>query len=143
MTGSPHDAQDVVQDALLAAWRRLPAFRNDSTFGTWLVRIVINRCHNLSRSRHPTQPLREEEPDARSPATDAIVVARHHRDAAVRAVLALPFDQRAPLVLHALSGHTYAQVGDILGISEGAARVRVHRARRALTAELEDWTSPP
>ncbi|SDB84827.1 RNA polymerase sigma-70 factor, ECF subfamily [Sanguibacter gelidistatuariae] len=139
MTGSPQDAQDVVQDALLAAWRGLPAFRSDSLFGTWLVRIVINRCHNLSRAEHPTQPLRDEEPDTRGPATDTAVVTQHHHDAAIRAVMALPFDQRAALVLHTFSGHTYAQVGGILGISESAAKVRVHRARRALVTRLQDW----
>ena len=138
MTGSPQDAQDVVQDALLAAWQALPGFHGDATFSTWLVRIVINRCHNLGRARHPTQPLLDE-PAAHSPTTDTVVVAHHHHDAVVRAVMALPFDQRAALVLHTFSGHTHAQVGAILGITEVAAKVRVHRARRALLDRLEDW----
>ena len=139
MTGSAQDAQDVVQDALLSAWQNLASFHGDSTFGTWLIRIVINRCHNLSRDRHPTQPLKGD-PAAPGAMTDSVVVNRHHQDAVVRAVMALPFDQRAALVLHTFSGHSHAQVGAILGITEVAAKVRVHRARRTLLARLQDWS---
>lgn len=139
MTGSAQDAQDVVQDALLSAWQNLATFHGDATFGTWLVRIVINRCHNLARARHPTQPL-VEEPEAHDPRTDTVVVEHEHHDAVVRAVMALPFDQRAALVLHTFSGHSHAQVGAILGITEVAAKVRVHRARRTLLARLRDWS---
>lgn len=138
MTGSSQDAQDVVQEALLSAWQNLPAFHGDSTFGTWLIRIVINRCHNLSRGRRVTQPL-VDDPQSHVPTTDALVVNHHHQEAVVRAVMALPFDQRAALVLHTLSGHSHAQVGAILGISEVAAKVRVHRARRTLLDRLQDW----
>ena len=138
MTGSSQDAQDVVQEAFLAAWQHLPSFHGDSTFGTWLIRIVINRCHNLSRGRHVAVPLMDE-PESGAPAIDTVVVEHHHQDAVVRAVMALPFDQRAALVLHTFSGHTHAQVGAILGITEVAAKVRVHRARRTLLDQLQDW----
>ena len=138
LTGSTQDAQDVVQDALLSAWQNLPAFHGDATFGTWLIRIVINRCHNLCRNRHPTQPL-DTDPESHVPTTDSMVVTHHHHDAVLRAVMALPVDQRAALVLHTLSGHSHAQVGAILGITEVAAKVRVHRARRTLLARLQDW----
>ena len=99
---------------------------------------MLFRSHNLSRARHLTLPLMDE-PESRVPTTDTLVVNHHHQDAVVRAVMALPFDQRAALVLHTFSGHSHAQVGEILGISEVAAKVRVHRARRTLVARLQDW----
>ena len=49
MTGHVQDAQDVLQDALLHAWQALPRFRQDAAVLTWLIRIVINGCHNLRR----------------------------------------------------------------------------------------------
>lgn len=138
LTGSSQDAQDVVQESLLSAWQNLPHFHGDAAFETWLIRIVINRCHNLDRARHPTQPL-VDDPEAQDPRTDTVVVNRHHHDAVVRAVMDLPYDQRAALVLHTFSGHSHAQVGAILGISEVAAKVRVHRARRTLLTRMQDW----
>ena len=61
------------------------------------------------------------------------------RDAVRRAVLALPLDQRVPLVLTTFGGYTHAETGRILGISESAAKVRAHRARRALSSVLQEW----
>ncbi|WP_396031229.1 RNA polymerase sigma factor [Cellulomonas fimi] len=51
----------------------------------------------------------------------------------------MPFDQRAALVLHTFGGCTHAETGRILGISESAAKVRVHRARHALVEQLQEW----
>lgn len=148
MTGNPSDAQDVAQDALVAAWQHLDGFRGTSSFATWLTRIVINRCHNLRRGHHPTEPLDEEAADAlgeagragwSSPGVEGQVVARQHLAAAQEAILDLPLDQRAALVLTAVVGLPHAETAAVLGISEQAARVRVHRARRALLARMEDW----
>ena len=55
------------------------------------------------------------------------------------ALRALPLDQRAPLVLTTFGGYTHAETGRILGISESAAKVRAHRARRALADVLQEW----
>lgn len=143
MTGSPSDAQDVVQETLLQAWQHLPGFRGDSGFSTWVTRILINRCHNLHRARRPVDPLPEETGSdpamPHSPAADTLAITAHSRDAVRRALLALPLDQRAPLVLTTFADYTYAETGRILGISENAAKVRAHRARRALAAALQEW----
>ncbi|GAA1095609.1 RNA polymerase sigma factor [Kitasatospora arboriphila] len=58
LTGNRQDAEDMVQESLLSAWRRLPEFRGDAAFRTWLYRIVTNRCLSLLRSRPvPAVPL--------------------------------------------------------------------------------------
>lgn len=143
MTGSPSDAQDVVQETLLQAWQHLPGFRGESGFSTWVTRILINRCHNLHRAHRPADPLTEAtESDPgmpHSPAADTLAVTTQSRDAVRRALLALPLDQRAPLVLTTFAGHSFAETGRILGISEGTAKVRAHRARRALATALQGW----
>ncbi len=143
MTGDPHAAQDVVQDALVQAWQHLPGFRGEAGFSTWVTRIVINRCHNLHRAARPTVPLPDEttggEALPAAPAAESVALAAGRREAVRQALLSLPFDQRAPLVLTTFGGYTYAEAGRVLGISESAAKVRAHRARRALATRLQEW----
>lgn len=138
LTGRPHDAQDVVQEAFLHAWQGLPRFRGDAGFSTWLMRIVINRCHNRHRGTRDTQTLHDDQAPPEPP-TEAVVVAAHQREAAMDAIAALPFDQRAALVLHVFSGYTHAETARTLGVTENTVKVRVHRARRTLTAQLQEW----
>lgn len=142
MVGDPQDAQDAVQEAFLQAWQHLPSFRGDAQFLTWITRILLNRCSNLIRSRRPAGRLPESDSEREAPRTqgaEIVAVAAHTRDAVRRAVLSLPVDQRAPLVLTTFAGYTHAEAGRILGISENAAKVRAHRARRALSSVLEEW----
>lgn len=148
MTGNPSDAQDVAQDALVAAWQHLDGFVGSASFGTWLTRIVINRCHNLRRGHHPTEPMDEEAADALGeagrpgwsvPGVEGEVVARQHLAAVQEAILGLPFEQRVTLVLSTVTGFSHVETAAVLGISEQAVRVRVHRARRALLARMDGW----
>lgn len=139
LTGKPDDAQDVVQDAFLQAWQGLPMFRGDAQFSTWITRIVINRCHNLRRGTRPTEPLWGDDGAPTVPPADAVVIASQRWQAAQAALLDLPFDQRAALVLNTFAGYTHAETGRILGVTESAAKVRVHRARKTLLARLQDW----
>ena len=74
-----------------------------------------------------------------APAAESVALAAGRREAVRQAVLSLPFDQRAPLVLTTFGGYTYAEAGRVLGISESAAKVRAHRARRALATRLQEW----
>ncbi|NMR20084.1 RNA polymerase sigma factor [Cellulomonas fimi] len=91
MTGDPQDAQDVIQDALLQAWKNLGGYRGDSGFGTWLIRIVINRCHNLRRGHRLTTTLPDQDRTSTAAGPEAEAVAGQRRDATVAAVLACGF----------------------------------------------------
>lgn len=147
MTGRRADAQDVVQDSMVAAWQHLGAFAGQSTFATWLTRIVINGCHNHRRAARDEAAIDDLDPGrpasypggAWQAGPEQVALARASLAAAQAAILTLPFDQRAALVLHTVAGCTHAQSAKILGISEGAARVRVHRARLALLQDLRQW----
>jgi RNA polymerase sigma-70 factor (ECF subfamily) len=132
-------AEDVAQEALVSAWRGLPDFAGRSAFSTWLHRIVTNQALTLLSRPRRTVPLTGEEPVPVSEQPDR-VVERRARTAALRAaVLALPFDQRAPLVLHQFEGLSYAEVADVLELTEPTVRGRLHRARRALVTAMADW----
>lgn len=142
MVGDSQDAQDVVQDAFLQAWQHLPGFRGQAQFSTWITRILLNRCANVIRARRPAGPLPESDAEPRLPRTpsaEAVAVAAQRRDAVRSAVSSLPDHHRVPLVLSTFGGYSYAETGRILGISEGAAKVRAHRARRALAQVLQEW----
>lgn len=139
MTGDHHNAQDAVQDDFLRAWQHLDRFRGDADFSTWLTRIVLNACHAQHRASRPTDPLPEDTTHSSSPAAETRAVTRAQAAAAQEAILALPFDQRAALVLHVFVGYSHAQVAEVLQISDGAAKVRVHRARQALLDRLKEW----
>lgn len=143
MVHDTHDAQDTVQETFLHAWQSLAGFRGEAEFSTWITRILINRCHNLHRSRRPADPLPEEGDTVPSTlqasAAETLAVAEQRRAAVRRALQSLPLDQRAPLVLTTFGGHTHAEAGRILGITESATKVRAHRARKALAALLQGW----
>lgn len=140
LLGNHADAQDAVQEAFLQAWRALPRFRAEASFGTWFTRILINTCHNLRRKGAVESVPLETDAGGAAPGADEVGEVNRRRDSVREAVLALPFDQRAPLVLHTFGGYSHAEIGRILGISENAAKVRVHRARRALVETLREWS---
>ena len=132
------DAEDVVQDAFLHAWRSLPAFRGEAGFGTWLTRIMLNQCH--SRSRRPRlASLPSEEAISSAPDIEQVALVRRQHEMVQQALLELPYDQRAALVLHVFAGHPYREVARVMNITENTAKVRVHRARKALTDRMREW----
>jgi RNA polymerase sigma-70 factor (ECF subfamily) len=139
LSGDVHLAEDLVQDAFIKAWRSLGHFRGTSSFTTWFTRILINTCHN-ARRRPPPIPVEPSESDVPAhEGADAQVIQGERHDAVRQALLSLPLDQRAPLVLFHFADLSHDEIGRILGISTSAAKVRVHRARRALVARLREW----
>jgi RNA polymerase sigma-70 factor (ECF subfamily) len=138
MISQYQDAEDIVQDAFFHAWRSLPTFRGEAGFGTWLTRIVLNQCH--SRSRRPRLvSLPSEEPISPAPDIEQVALVRRQHEMVQRALLELPYDQRAALVLHVFAGHPYREVARVMNITENTAKVRVHRARKTLTDRLREW----
>jgi RNA polymerase sigma-70 factor, ECF subfamily len=152
LTGTAADAEDVVQDAFLSAYRGLAGFRGDAGFSTWLFRIVTNAAlmQRRGRKRRPTVSLDDGLPrfdgDGRHAAEPADLEAavrveeRLDREAlaghAQRAVDALPEPCRAAFVLRDLEEMETAEVAALLGIGTAAVRQRVHRARLLLRAYL-------
>jgi RNA polymerase sigma-70 factor (ECF subfamily) len=140
MLGNHHDAQDVTQDALVAAWQGIGQFKAESSFATWLYRIVTNQCLNRINRAHPTQRLDampEIAADQGGPAERAeqsMIV-----DAVAVAIAALPGPQRVALVLHQFERLSYAQIAEVTETTVPAVRSHLHRARRTLATTLREW----
>jgi len=128
---------DVLQEAYLSAFRALPRFRDDSSIGTWLYRIVYNEClDELKRkARRPALPLSEvvEPDDPRSEVAESV---GRRRDLA-NALAALSAEDRAAVLLVDAQGFSYREAGAMLGVREGTVASRLNRARSALRAALD------
>lgn len=132
--GDAAAADDVVQEAMVQAWRSLPGLRDPQRFEAWLRRLVVNRCLNHRRAaRRLDRAVGRLRPAFSSPGPERGV---SERDELGRALRRLPPEQRAILALrygHDLSG---AAIAESLGIAPGAARSRLHSAVTALRAAL-------
>ena len=141
LTGDEEDARDVIQDAYLRAYRGLSRFRGDARFTTWMYRITANcaSSHLAKRTRS-----RHDELDAESPLVDARpehdpelrAAAGFERDRVAAALQELPPRLRSVIVLRDIYDLPHEAIATELGISEAAAKVRLHRARRRLRDRL-------
>lgn len=133
---STPDAEEVVQDAFVRAWKALPSFRADATFGTWLYRIVTNcaldRCARLKNRALREAPLEAHDShmDARAAGTGTEDGAEHARLA--RLVASLPAIQRAVVTLYYLQDRSVAEVAATLHLNENTVKTHLHRARATL-----------
>ncbi len=141
MAGSQADAEDLLQEVFLQAFRKLHSFRGESALGTWLYRLATNLCLDHVRSRQArtgkiTDSLDDEEGGTLP------VVARDPPDLVVdrmdleRAIAELPPSYRAAFVLHDVEGFEHREVADLLAIAEGSSKSLVHKARLRLRSLL-------
>ncbi len=140
VVGNHHDAEDVAQEALVAAWQQLPNFRAQSSFSTWLYRIVTHRALNRVQRQHPSSSLDVIGDVADACAGPAMRLERDlMKDAVTDAIQALPPAQRITVVLHHLEGLSYAEVAAVTDSSVAAVRSHLFRARRTLGVALQQW----
>jgi RNA polymerase sigma-70 factor, ECF subfamily len=142
VSGDSHEAEDVVQETFLRAWRNISRFEGRSRFFTWLYRIGLNearRSQERRRTRPQSPPLADAEtqvPDERQ-APQARAEAHELRRALEAAILALPLDYRIPLVLRDVEGLSTAQAAAVMELGEAAFKSRLHRARLMVRAAVE------
>jgi RNA polymerase sigma-70 factor (ECF subfamily) len=137
ITGNYAEAEDVLQEAFLSAFRELHSYKGDSSFGSWLKRIVINKSINCLRNRRlQLVPLGEQHdaaagPDSTDYAADGDET--HWRaDVVRRCVQELPDGYRVVLTLYLLEGYDHAEIAGILGITESTSKSQYSRARKKL-----------
>jgi len=136
MLGRPEDARDAAQEAFLSCYRNLGSFRGDAAFSTWLHRIALNACYDALRRRKDVLGLEEApEPPPAADHGDAVTTSVDVR----RALLVVPQEFRAVLVLHDVQDLGYEEIAGILNVPVGTVKSRLHRGRvalgRALTGE--------
>jgi len=143
ITGSPAEAEDVMQDAFLDAFRAWSAFRGAAAPTTWLYRIAVNAALRRVRSRHDVDYLSEREgsDDDVSDWSGDVVQAALRREVEQRledGIARLPEDLRVTLILRDVEGLSTAETSAALEITEAAVKSRLHRARVLLRQYLGD-----
>jgi RNA polymerase sigma-70 factor (ECF subfamily) len=144
LVGNEHDARDVVQDAYLRAFKGLRRFRGEASFQTWLYRITVNcAASHLERRARSAHDLLDDIGDAgsivdeaRDRDPEAVASNSDDRDRLVEALAELPHPLRMVVVLRDVYDLPHKEIAKQLGISQAAAKVRLHRARRKLQERL-------
>lgn len=144
-TSSPEDAADISQETFLKAWRSIGSFRGDCALSTWLCRIALNCCcdHARSAKRHRVLSLTVQEDEDETkvldiPDTDVTAMpeeelTRQTEIAAVReAIDSLPEDQKMIITMRDITGLSYIEIADALGLEMGTVKSRINRARGAV-----------
>jgi RNA polymerase sigma-70 factor (ECF subfamily) len=153
LTRNPSDAEDLVQDSLLRAYRFWDSFQQDSNCKAWLLRIVtntfINEYQRKKRSREILDAASAEQEatdgvlvhaeagDKRSP--ERVLVDRSVSDDVQRALEQLPEDFRTAVILCDMQGLSYKEIAEIMGCPVGTVMSRLFRGRKLLSAALRDF----
>lgn len=133
ITRSEEDAEDVLQEAFISAFRNLENYRGEATFGAWLKRIVVNKALNaLNKKKHETIPEDDEQWDVAEDESPA----EYREDLTVervkQGIQKLPDGYRTVLSLYLLEGYDHQEIGEILGISESTSKSQLNRAKSKL-----------
>lgn len=131
-------ATELTQDVFVRAWERLPSFRGESAFSSWLYRLAANVVFGERR----TQGRRDRRV---SPLDDHVLDTVPTRAAPVpglaldldRAIAALPPGARSVFVLHDIEGYQHQEIAELTGIAPGTSKAHLFRARRLLREWLE------
>ena len=141
LLGDPSDAADATQEVYVRVVRSVLGFRGEAAFGTWLHRVTVNVCMTSlrrrgdARARGQSAGWSDFEPDEllsddAGPETRAETADLAHRTA--QALSELPEDAREVVVLRDVQGLSTKETAELLGVSEGAVKVRLHRAHARL-----------
>lgn len=148
------DAQEILQEVSLAAWRKLPGFEGRAQISSWLYRVTHNASLMFlrTRHRHPETAMEDVAPAMlsdlvlesssgphRSPDPDEQMQSRELMRQIQKAIDRLPVGLRTVFLVREVEGLSAARTAQSLGLSLPAVKTRLHRARRALRAEMSDY----
>ena len=144
LLGDPSDAADATQEVFVRVMRSVLGFRAESSFGTWLHRVTVNVCATALRKRGDVRARGQGagfKPFAAPDSVDTLVsdsdlegdvADRDHARRVADAIEDLPEEARAVVLLRDVQGLSTKEAAAVLGISEGAVKVRLHRAHARL-----------
>ena len=149
LTGQPADAEDLVQDTLIRAFKAVERF-DGAHPRAWLLTILRNAHVNRNRRRRPvllrdgeTAAVVMERLAATAPASEDVVISREFEAKVAQALAALPDKHRAVIALVDIDGLTYQEAADALGVPRGTVMSRLHRARARIRARLDVAATAP
>ncbi len=133
-TRNDSDARELTQDIFIKVYRNLKKFNERSRFFTWLYRIAVNACLSFKRKQkneelYYNRPLQTQPMDERVSMKIAID----------NALKKLPQRQRISFILRHYEGYTFKEIGEIMGITTGAAKANHHQAVKKLRVFLKRW----
>ncbi len=137
LTGDRPTAEELMQDAYVRAWERLPSFRAESAFSTWMHRVTVNAF--LQTQRAANRRTTREEVVEEIEALPAAAAGGDPGDGIdlERAIATLPTGARTAFVLHDIEGFKHEEIAALSGIAPATVRAQLHRARRLLMEALE------
>lgn len=143
MCGNREDAQDCMQEAMLRIYRAMNGFKGQSSFATWVYRITMNTClDELRRRKTRTSASLDAMLDLGFSPSDEYDTPEHHSLRAEqkrmieKAIVSLPEDMRAAIVLRDVQGLSYEEIAVALGINVGTIKSRISRGREKLRDAL-------
>ena len=143
MTGNEQDAEDVVQESFLRAYKQIHRYESRASFSTWIYRIAANYSLDLIRARKPADTgelvlggLRET-----SAGPDRLFMSGKVQETVDHALNALSQQERTAFVLRHFEGLSIEEIGGTLGIGNNAAKHSIFRAVQKLRKALTPWTS--
>lgn len=133
------DAEDAAQESLIILFRRIGTLRTASAFTSWTFQVVLRECLRRLRARTRTQtPAGQREASS----AEDLVLRRDRAARIAESIAALPWDQREVLIRRDLHGESGRTVANALGLTVGAMKSRLRRARVALQHELDEYGPP-
>ncbi len=146
LSGSPAEAEDISQEGFVTAYRALHSFRGESTFRSWLFRILINRWRDRRRSRRREEVRMEEvraDVERRQEVEGAggagEIDAGELGNVVKSRMEQLPDRQREVLVLHVYHGLSHVEIGDVLGCSYDDVKMNLSLARKRMKELLKEY----
>jgi RNA polymerase sigma-70 factor (ECF subfamily) len=150
MTGSTQDAEDVVQETFLKAYRQLNRFESRANFATWLHRIAVNCSIDLIRARphreagHDPSDLEQfgfDDATAGRPSPERLMLSTEVQDCVQSAMAALSRMERAAFVLRHFEGRSIEEISQSLGLKTNATKHSIFRAVKKMRSALEPLVS--
>lgn len=132
ITGNEADAEDVLQEAFISAFRNLESYRGDASFGSWIKKIVINKAINLLKKRKLEAMPEDGEFDLPAEENDQEYMPELSVDKVKQTIQQLPDGYRSVLSLYLLEGYDHQEIGEIMGITESTSKSQLNRAKNKL-----------
>ena len=140
MSGSRVRGEELTQDVFVRVWEKLPLFRGDSAFSTWLHRVAVNVALNdrkvQSRERSRTAEPDDDDRESGSSVGSVAAAPVAERLDLEAAIAQLPPGARKVFVLHDVEGFTHEEIAEEMGVTPGGTKSQLHRARMLLREAL-------
>lgn len=132
ITGREDEAEDVLQESFINAFRNLDNYRGDATFGSWLKRIVVNKSINALKKRRFELLPEGDDFDVPEEEGEEVYKAELTVDKVKRAIESLPDGYRSVLSLYLLEGYDHQEIAEILGVTESTSKSQLNRSKKKL-----------